>query len=77
MNDETERLIEKLETAIKNLAIVHTMQSLMDEIEEEEYYDDNPYEPLDEASYNLNVFEGYLHTQIDQIRSQIGIGVKE
>ena len=77
MTDEKEKMIEKLETATKNLAIVHMMQSLMDEIEEEEYYDDNPYEPLDEASYNLNVFEGYLLTQMDQIRSQLGIGVRD
>lgn len=77
MTDEKEKLIEKLETANKNLAIVHMMQSLLDEIEEEEYYDDNPYEPLDEASYNLNVFEGYLLTQMDQIRSQLGIGVRD
>jgi len=77
MTDEKERLIEELETATKNLAIVHMMQSLMDEIEEEEYYDDNPYDPLDEASYDLNVVEGYLLTQIDQIRSQLGIGVRD
>lgn len=77
MTDETERLIEELETANKNLAIVHMMQSLLDEIEEEEYYDDNPYDPLDQAGYNLNEFKGYLLTQMDQIRSQLGIGVRD